>query len=97
MLYDKLMEIIVNKPEDMPGFNEKFKKAVNGLEKNAANREKSILEDASEVYVKYQVSPQDYYLTANVYDSEGDGFQFMIEHRDHEQKRSFHKPGDITG
>lgn len=97
MYYQKLKDKITFKVNtSVMNMDTRFDKAMSRLEKEFASyREKAILEDVESIEVNAHIYPGDRYITANVYDTKGDGFQFIIEHETDSQVK--HKPGEITG
>ena len=93
--YKKLKDKITNKTNfTLDGRT--FNAAMGALEKKAGYREKAILEDVESVEIEEHGYPMDHYVTANIYNTEGNGFQIIIRH-DRKDRGTAHKPGDITG
>lgn len=69
--------------------------ALNTAYENAGYREKSILEDLKAIELSSHVYPGDRYITADLYNSDGEGCQIIVLHES--DKKGAYKPGDITG
>lgn len=69
--------------------------ALNTAYENAGYREKAVLDDLKTIELNSHVYPGDRYVTADLYNTEGDGCQIIVLHETN-QKRGY-KPGDITG
>ena len=93
--FQKLKDKIKNKT-DFQLDGRTFNAAMAGLERNAGYREKSILEDVNEIHIEEHGYPMDRYVTADIYNTDGDGFQIIIKH-DRKDRGTAYKPGDITG
>ena len=93
--FQKLKDKITNKTSfQLDGRT--FNAAMAGLERNAGYREKSILEDVESILIEEHAYPQDRYVTASVYNTDGEGFEFIVKH-DRKDRGTAYKPGDITG
>jgi hypothetical protein len=58
-------------------------------------REQSVYDDLASVEINSHVYPGDRYITADLYDSNGDGFQMIVRHET--DRKGGYKPGDIIG
>lgn len=95
MYYNKLKDKIKNNTNYTLGMDTKFNQAVLAAKRNAGAREEAILSDISSIEINGHIYPGDKYLTADIYNTEGEGIQIIIEHET--DRKGGYKPGDITG
>ena len=96
MYYERYKDIIVNNIlfTDIEGLDSRFDLAMSLLMENASNREIKVLEAPARIELEGHVYPNDVFITADIYDIEGDAFQFVVE--DISNKRQTYTPGHIT-
>lgn len=96
MYYEQYKDIIVNNIlfADIEDLGSRFDLAMSLLMENAANREKKVLENPARIELEGHVYPNDVFITADIYDFEGESFQFVVE--DISNKRQTYTPGRIT-
>ena len=93
--FQKLKDKITNKT-DFQLDGRTLNAAMAGLERNAGYREKAILEDIESIEINAHTYPSDTYITASLYNQDGEGFEIIIKH-DRKDRGTAYKPGDITG
>lgn len=88
---------VVNMSFD-PEFDNKFYKALKGLENNISHREKEILQFVDEIVITENNYPNgEKYLVAEVFDTQQNGFDFMVEYTPPKEGGAIkHRPGAIT-
>jgi hypothetical protein len=62
---------------------------------NFGYREQSVYDNLASIEINSHVYPGDRYITADLFDTEGNGFQMIVRHET--DRKNGYKPGDITG
>jgi hypothetical protein len=93
--YNQLKGRIKNNTGYNLGMDVKFNQALLGAKRNAGYREETVLSDISSIEINGHIYPGDKYLTADIFNSEGEGIQIIIQHET--DRKGGYKPGDIIG
>jgi hypothetical protein len=78
------------------GMDVRLNHAILGAKRNAGYREEAVLNDIASIEISGHIYPGDKYLTADIFNTEGDGIQIILEHET-DRRGGGYKPGDIVG
>ena len=86
-------KIEFKKDVKLSSFPRRFNQALSSVEREGGYREKTIMESIGSIEINEHGNG---IITADIYNTEGDGFQCIVDHIPTEG-RPHYKPGDITG